>query len=286
LSGEPSPIRIGGIREIIGRFRTWFVDAYGVLHDGSAAFPGVIGTLARARQAGAKIVIVTNSAQRVDAVAARLGDAGIAAGSYDHVMSSGELSWRYIETLNAEGPAPRRLFLLRDGAGPFWLKHLPNPIVEEVAEADLIVAAGMPHRTEEAARASDLMTILETGIAARLPLLVADSDETYPHNGMIRLGPGWIARRYIELGGEAIEFGKPHAPIFTAASNLCRAQPGEAIMVGDNLATDIAGAGRMGLASLLVLNGGVHGGLRDAELAEAARRHGAWPTYIAPGFVW
>ena len=223
MSGRPGPIRIAGVREIADCFRTWFVDAYGVLHDGSAAFPGVIEALARVRQAGSTIVIVTNSAQRIDAVAARLSAAGIAADAYDHIMSSGELSWRHIEKLNAEGPALRRLFLIRQGAGPFWLKHLPNPIVEVVAEADLIVAAGMPHRTEEATRASDLMTMLETGAALRLPLLVADSDETYPENGLVRLGPGWIARRYIGLGGEVIEFGKPHAPIFAAASNVCRA---------------------------------------------------------------
>src|SRR6185312_4788332 len=105
----------------------------------------------------------------------------------------------------------------------------------------LIVAAGMPHRTEEATRASDLMTMLETGAALRLPLLVADSDGTYPENGLVRLGPGWIARRYIELGGEVIEFGKPHASIFAAASDLCGVvDPGAVIMVGDNLATDIA----------------------------------------------
>jgi HAD superfamily hydrolase (TIGR01459 family) len=286
LSGRARPIRIAGIREIAGRFPAWFVDAYGVLHDGAAAFPGVVEALTRARQAGATIVIVTNSAQRIDAVAARLGEAGIAPGAYDHIMSSGELSWRYIEALNAEGGSPRRLFLLREGAGPFWLKDLPNPIVDEVAGADLIVAAGMPYRTEAAARSSDLMAILETGAALRAPMLVADSDETYPQNGIIRLGPGWIARRYLELGGEAIEFGKPNAPIFAAAAGLCRAAFSQAIMVGDNLATDIAGANRLGLASLMVLNGGLHGGLRDAELAEAALRQGASPTYIAPGLVW
>ncbi len=287
MSDRGQSVRIAGVREIAERYRTWFVDAYGVLHDGSSAFPGVVDALTRARQAGATIVIVTNSAQRVDAVAARLGNAGIGGGNYDHIVSSGELSWRHIEMLNVEGANNlRRLFVLREGAGPLWLEHLPNPIVEEVAEADLIVAASMPYRTEQAARAGNLMTILQTAAALRLPMLVADSDETYPQNGMIRLGPGWMARRYVELGGEAIEFGKPYAPIFAAASRLCGADLSQVIMVGDNLATDITGANRLGLASLLVLNGGLHGGLTDAELAEAVRRHGVSPTYIAPGLIW
>jgi ribonucleotide monophosphatase NagD (HAD superfamily) len=115
---------------------------------------------------------------------------------------------------------------------------------------------------------------------------VPDSDVTYPHNGVIRLGPGWIARRYTELGGETIEFGKPYAPIFAAACHLCRARPEDIIMIGDNLATDIAGADRMGLSSLLVLKHGVHGGLSDSALVDATRIHGATPTYIAPTFAW
>jgi hypothetical protein len=40
------------------------------------------------------------------------------------------------------------------------------------------------------------------------------------------------------------------------------------------------------VASLLVLNGGVYGGLLDTELVKSMRRHGGAPTYIAPGFTW
>lgn len=275
-------LRIAGVREIAARYRTWFVDAYGVLHDGSAAFPGVVEALSLARRAGVTVVIVTNSGQRIDAVAARLAGAGIAADRYDHIMSSGELTWRHIEQRHALN----RLFVLYPGGGPLWLKHLRNPIVGDLAEAELVLAADMPHRTEEAARGDDLLATLERAAGLRLPLLVPDSDVTYPHNGVIRLGPGWIARRYAELGGETIEFGKPYAPIFAAACHLCKVRPEQAIMVGDNLSTDILGANNMGLASLLVLTHGVHGGLSDSALAEAARSHGATPTYIAPSFSW
>lgn len=279
-------MRVQGLRAIAGKYRCWFVDAYGVLHDGANAFPGVIESLTRLRGTGAKVVIVTNSAQRIDAVIARLLDAGIAAGCYDHVISSGELTWRHIAKLNADGSRMRRVFLIRESEGPCWLKYLPNPIVDDVAEADLIVAAGMPYRTAMAAKADGLPQVLERAVALRLPMLVADSDETYPQNGVIRLGPGWIAWRYIELGGEVVEFGKPYAPIYEAAATLGGAEAGKIIMVGDNLATDVAGACRMGLASLLVQKRGVHDGLSPAELRKAAKLYGAWPTYIAPAFLW
>ena len=284
MSDRGRSVRISGVREIAEKFRTWFVDAYGVLHDGTTAFPGVVEALTQAQRAGVTVVIVTNSGQRVDTVAKRLAGAGIAAGLYNHVMSSGELTWRHIERL--DGPELRRLFLIHPSGGPLWLKDLRNPIVADLAAAELMLVADMPYLTEAAARASDLLATLKTAAALRLPLLVPDSDETWPHHGVIRLGPGWIARRYAEFGGETIEFGKPYAPIYAAARALCGAHAGGVVMVGDNLATDITGANREGIASVLVLKHGVHGGLSDAALAEAARSHGAMPTYVAPAFIW
>ena len=286
MSNRLTPRRITGIREIAYEFRAWFVDVYGVLHDGSSAFPGVIDALARLRQRGATVVIVTNSAQRVDAVARRLDQAGIAPAAYDHIVSSGELSCRYLSRCDAKGQPLHRLFLLYESDGPPWIRDLPNPIVRDLEQADLILAADMPYRTDVEAEASDLIATLQAASTLGVPLMVADSDETYPHGGVLRLGPGWIARRYRELGGETIEFGKPYSPIFTAASNLCGADPSRVIMVGDNLATDIAGANSAGLASLLVLAGGVHGTLSELALSEAMERCKAEPDFIASALAW
>jgi HAD superfamily hydrolase (TIGR01459 family) len=285
LSNRLGPRAIEGIREIAGSFCTWLVDVYGVLHDGAAVFPGVVETLARVRDGSGTIIIVTNSAQRVDAVARRLRDAGIPADAYDGIVSSGELSWRYVQRTGAERASLFRLFLLHKSDGPQWLAHLPNPIVPEPEQAHLMIAAGMPYWTERDAQSSDLACVLDRAKRLDLPLLIPDSDETYPQNGIVRLGPGWIARRYRALGGQTIEFGKPYAPIFAEACLLAGAEPGAAIMVGDNLATDIAGAAGVGLASLLVLNG-VHRDLPPPALAEAMARHAASPSYVAPRFIW
>lgn len=286
MSNRLTSRHIAGIREIADEFRAWFVDVYGVLHDGSSAFPGVVDALTRLRQRGSTIVIVTNSAQRVEAVARRLDQAGIPPAAYDHIVSSGELSWRYLERFETENESVHRLYLLHEDDGPPWIRDLRNPTVRDLGQANLILAAGMPHRTDVEAEASGLVATLQAASTLGVPLMVADSDETYPQNGMLRLGPGWIARRYRELGGKTVEFGKPYSPIFTAASELCGVDPREAIMVGDNLATDIAGAGGAGLASLLVLTGGVHGGLSELALSEAMERRGATPTFIAPALAW
>ena len=51
-------------------------------------------------------------------------------------------------------------------------------------------------------------------------------------------------------------FMKPHPSIFRAALELMRVRPGEAAMVGDSLAHDVAGAQQVGMRAILLARGG------------------------------
>ena len=83
---------------------------------------------------------------------------------------------------------------------------------------------------------------------------------------MERLILGWGAAAFVEtleeelmrLHGEhevlrAAKLGKPHPPIFTEA--ILRAGSNNAIMIGDQLETDILGANNVGLDSTVVTTG-------------------------------
>jgi HAD superfamily hydrolase (TIGR01459 family) len=278
---------IGGLGEIASRYSMLFVDAYGVLHDGAAAFPGAPDALVMARQNGTRVVIVTNSADRVDRVVQRLTKSGVSDECYDHVISSGELTWLDLIQRNKSAPVLPRLLIAREGPGPHWIADLPNQIVETSYDADLFVAAGMPYPSLQQFEASGYINTLAAAAQSSLPLVVADSDETYPSHGTIRLGPGLLARRYRELGGTVVEFGKPHVPIYEAALGLggiCARS--SILMIGDNLRTDIAGAVGFGIDSLLVLNGGVHGSLTANDLQKSVADLQIAPNYVARSLRW
>lgn len=263
------------------------MDAYGVLHDGAAAFPGAPQALAVARHAGLGVVIVTNSAERIDAVAHRLLAAGIASDCYDHVVSSGELTWRYLERQSALAPTLPRLFVIREGRGPGWVADLPNPITPEIDDADLLVAGGMPFRTEDDYRGSAFEVVMSRAVKRGLTMIVADSDVTYPSHGRIRLGPGWLADRFTMLGGRTVEFGKPQRPIYAEALRVSGSpEPASVLMIGDNLLTDIAGANGIGMDSLLVLQRGVHGGQTVESVNAQAQGVGLTATYALRELAW
>ena len=279
--------RIAGLGEVIERYKVLLIDAYGVIHDGRRVFPAVNDALRRARAAGRRVVVVTNSPQRVAGMVFRLKDVGVEDGNYDAIACSGELTWRDLERRNGMNGALPRVHFILQGSGIRWLGDVRNPMVDTMDEADIVIAAGMPYGTEPEVLTSPLPAALAAARNRGIPMLVADSDETYPEDGKVRLGPGWIARHYEQLGGTVVEYGKPFDPIYDEALAVAgRVDPADVLMIGGNLKTDIAGATRRGFDSLLVLDGGVHGWLNPTELATMADEIGLSPTYVARGLAW
>ena len=78
-----------------------------------------------------------------------------------------------------------------------------------------------------------------------------DDDYLVPMLERAALGPhldAWTS-------SEAARSCKPHAAIFERALELAGAKPGEAVFVGDSPEHDIAGARRLGLATILIRDG-------------------------------
>lgn len=70
------------------------------------------------------------------------------------------------------------------------------------------------------------------------------------------LGPGPFVRALEYASGKkAVSIGKPSPLMFRMALKRAGCRPQEAVMIGDQLDTDIAGAARAGIDSVLVLTG-------------------------------
>jgi len=68
---------LGGIGEIAPPYDGFILDLWGVLHDGTAPFPGVLDALARLKSAGKRVAILSNAPRRAALVAERLRAIGI-----------------------------------------------------------------------------------------------------------------------------------------------------------------------------------------------------------------
>ncbi|MCD4803451.1 MAG: HAD hydrolase-like protein, partial [Anaerolineales bacterium] len=106
--------------------------------------------------------------------------------------------------------------------------------------------------------------------AARLilqgvPFLGTNPDITIPTPEGIAPGAGVIIKAIETASGTSAEIiGKPKAYLYNLALQRADCLPAEAIMIGDRLDTDIAGAQNIGMRSGLVLSG-----VTDRSTAEA-----------------
>src|SRR5690349_3819765 len=87
---------IDGMRGLAPRYGGFILDLWGVVHDGTAPFPGVLDCMQRLLQAGKRLVLLSNAPRRADDVVRRIAAIGVPPELYHGVMSSGEEAWRYL----------------------------------------------------------------------------------------------------------------------------------------------------------------------------------------------
>jgi len=256
-----APRLLSGLAEIAADYDGFILDLWGVLHDGAEPYPGAVDCLERLKAQGRRVVLLSNAPRRVREVVQRLTEIGFEPGLYRGVMSSGEDAWRHLERRSDSAGDPfyaglgRRCYHLGPERDAGMLEGLDLDIVTVLGKADFILNTGPWGRYETEADYEDR---LQAAAALGLPMICANPDLVVRHRGRLELCAGALARRYEALGARVRWHGKPHASIYAPCLSLLGVTDESRILaVGDSLRTDIAGAGGVGIDSLLVA-GGIH----------------------------
>lgn len=246
----------------------WFLDIWGVIHNGRQPFASAVSACIAFRKAGGHVVLVSNSPRPRAGVIRQLTEIGVDPQAYDDVITSGDVSRALIQDA-APGPmlhiGPARDLPLFDGLGISFA---------DASSAQVAVCSGLyDDETETADNYTDVLAQLK---ARGLPMICANPDIKAERGGKIIYCAGAIAEAYEKTGGVVAYAGKPYAPIYAAALEIAARLNGGAIeksrvlAIGDGVATDIRGASIAGIRSVFVASG-VHvpPGL---ELADAAAK--------------
>jgi HAD superfamily hydrolase (TIGR01459 family) len=283
-----------GLADIASRYRGFVVDQWGVLHDGARPYADALDCLARLREAGKQVVLLSNSGKRTAINRARLVEIGIAESLYDEVVTSGEATWQALAERKDPfyaGLGDRCMLWSRYGDRSV-VEGLPLKVVERVEDADFLLLGGL----EEAARLEDFGAALEAAAARGLPMVCANPDiVAVQPNGGFGMAPGAVAHHYEQLGGRVGYVGKPHRPIYEACLDALGNPPhAEILAIGDSMAHDVAGGAAMELDTALVM-AGIHGRLFDpargasanrAAMEQLALEYGVLPRWVLPSFRW
>jgi phosphoglycolate/pyridoxal phosphate phosphatase family enzyme len=100
------------------------------------------------------------------------------------------------------------------------------------------------------------LAVAMTAVASGARLVATNADTRYPTPAGFLPGAGSIVAAVATATGVTPEvIGKPAPAMFEAILESTGVVPGEAVVVGDNPAADVAGARRAGIAAILVLTG-------------------------------
>ena len=277
--------RIEGLHEIADQFDLFLVDQYGVLHDGVAAYPGAIDGLIKLTSHGRKIVVLTNSGKSSAANRARLDALGFADSGFNAVVSSGDVALQYVKD-GALGPRFARgadVCVIGRHGDSYAFSSDDFTLVTRPQDATFLVFAG-----SDAPRTSldSYRSMLTAAAQAGVPGICVNPDLTMIRDGSLVAAPGTIARLYQSLGGAVEYIGKPHRAIFEHAMATAAMSPGaRAVMVGDSPEHDVAGAGSIGLATLLVRTG-IHRHLSEQQLLRFCEQCNGVPDFLMTALEW
>ena len=263
-SREPTPniARIvDGLSVLAPHYDVILCDIWGVLHNGIACHGQAADALVRFRAGGGRVVLITNAPRPNGPVRQQLDLLGVPAQSYDHIVTSGDVTLASIvehggAPLYHIGP-PRDLALFETVESRGGIA----PRLAELADADYVVATGLFRETTDTPETYD--PILAAMLARSLTMICANPDLVVHVGEELRYCAGAVAERYAEQGGTVVYAGKPHAPIYDAALKLAarsRTEPVDrrrVLAIGDALRTDVAGAVLQGL-DVLFITGGIH----------------------------
>jgi len=250
---------------LLRRYDHVLLDLDGCVWVGDEATPGAVDAVAALREAGKGLAFVTNDARHAgEDFVRKLWRLGFQA-SLEEVVTVGGALQHWLA-----GRRDRAATAFVIGSAAIW-RHVEDAglrIVNDTdlaGRADVVVVAG--HDDFDYAELRGATQAVARGAA----LVTAGRDPTFPMPDGPWPGTGSIvAAVEAATGARALSVGKPEAALFeTALDRLgARGQGGDgaALVVGDRVDADLAGATAAGLDAALVLSGAT-----DRAAAEAVR---------------
>lgn len=244
--------------EPIANIRALIIDMDGVLWHGELPQPGLTEFFATLRELGIPFILATNNASHTPGeYVAKLARMGVTV-SENEILTSGMATAQYLaECCN---PNATRIFVIgEDGAKqPLLERGFILTGLYEIGDrkgasklgADLVVCG------KDRGLTWDKLATATLNIRNGAKLIGTNGDTTLPTELGITHGNGAIlAALQAATGVVPVVIGKPEPIMYQQAIALLGTSPAETAAIGDRLDTDILGAVRAGIRSLMVLSG-------------------------------
>ena len=240
-------------------------DLDGVIYTGRNAIPHAVESI-NAAQESIRVGYITNNASRTPAsVAEHLSGLGLTVAPED-VVTSPQAAVKLLAGLVPAGS----LILVVGGAGLLDVVRAAGFTTTDSAEdKPAAVIQGFAPEVGWKQLAEAAFALAQDADGNRIPWVATNTDWTIPQERGIAPGNGTLVSAvHTAAGILPVVAGKPEVAIFDEAKKRFGAS--SPVMIGDRLDTDILGANRAGIPSIMVLTG--IDGARQVIAAEPDQR--------------
>lgn len=279
------------ISELSDSYEYFIFDIWGVIHDGSELYPGVVEAISHLRQKNKKICFLSNAPRRASKVAEVLKKLGIAENLYDFIITSGEANYLDLKKNQENGfkNFGKNYLYIGPNKDLGLLDGLNYNMVSEAKNADFVLATGFDNDN------STINEKLPQIIDAKnfnLPLICVNPDLiVVRQSGHEVLCAGVIAKEYEKMGGKVFYYGKPYESVYKIVCEIFKLpNNGQVLAIGDAMETDIKGATNAKIDCALVTGGILsnilqvkYGQIADKNKLEViCKSYNLFPQFVIP----
>ena len=266
---------IDGFRSIADDYDLFYIDLWGVIHNGITLHQDAITTLKKILEIKKEFVLLTNAPRPNQTVKVFLEKMGMEKNIREHVFTSGEASLNYLKKFHFTekffhiGP-PRDFDLFND---------FKNNQLTDISNSQYLLCTGLFDDHDK--NLNYYKELFENHINKKM---ICTNPDLIVDRGNIReLCAGSVAMVFEKMGGEVIYFGKPYPEVYNQSiDNINK----KILSIGDNLNTDIKGANLLNYDSLLISNGVHKNEIIDKGIEKTSKQYEAIVNYMQSDLKW
>ena len=264
-----------GFSSIVDDYQLFYVDLWGVVHNGVYLHEEAIKTLNEITRKKKDYILLTNAPRPNHSVKSFLEKLGMEKEIRDHVYTSGEAALNYLrkhfleKTFFHVGP-PRDFDLFTD-----FKKNKS----ENIENSDYILCTGLFDNHDK-----DLKyykSLFENNLKKKM--ICTNPDLIVDRGSNRELCAGSVAMVFEKMGGEVVYFGKPYPEVYNQSIDN---KNKKILSIGDNLNTDIKGANLLNFDSLLISNGIHKNEIEKNGIQKTSKSYEAICNYVQSELKW
>ncbi len=233
-----------GLKSIVENYDLFFIDLWGVVHNGIRLHKNAIETLNEISNAKKNYILLTNAPRPNNTVKVFLKKMGMDKSILEKVYTSGEAALNYLKKNHLDdkfyhiGP-PRDFDLFLD----FKKNKRKN-----ISECNYFLCTGLfDNHDQDLNYYKELFNeFISKKMICTNPDMIVDRGEKR------EFCAGSVAMVFEKMGGQVVYFGKPFSEVYNQSIDNNKKK---VLAIGDNLNTDIKGANNMNYDSMIIVNG-------------------------------